>query len=66
MGLRSPCLSSSRDKLNSIYLKYHSADGHQTWKGGDLHKEAPYDEVIIYLDYHDAISQQTWQGCDIK
>ena len=38
-------LARSRDKLRPLYLEYHIAYGHQTWKDGDLPSADPTHDV---------------------
>ena len=39
------------NKLNSLYLQYHSAYGHQTWQEGNLRKWAPAHKVTWLFDH---------------
>ena len=44
-------LEKSPEKLNMLYLHYHSACNHQTWQGGDLPEVAPTDKVVWPIDH---------------
>ena len=49
MTLWSRGLARSHDKLKLLYLHYHSAHDHQTWKNSDLPWGAPNHKVIYCL-----------------
>ena len=46
----SPCLARSRDKINALYLYYHSFYGHQTWQVGNLIRVAHIHLVTLPLN----------------
>ena len=72
IALKSCGVTRPYQKLKTFYLHYHSAYGHQTLYGGNLHNPSIKwsSEVtcqIEYLYFHFNLNngQQTWQGGDL-
>ena len=61
-------LTRSRDKLETLYLQYHSAFDHQNWWDGDITWGAPNHKVIRHFDHRvllDHMANWNYYICNI-
>ena len=61
-------LARSRDKLETLYLQYHSAFDHQNWWDGDITWGAPNHKVIRHFDHRvllDHMANWNYYICNI-